>query len=267
MFLFTEELQEQSKINNSKEAKMAQKVSIITATYNNAIQLKEIAENVLKQDYKNIEYIIVDGGSTDQTPQVIEEIKDWFGDRMKVISEPDKGIYDALNKGILAATGDVIGCCYDQFTSTDVISKMISVMEQEGSDGVHADIHYMQNGSVIRKWHQGQGNIRFGWLPGHPTLYLRKKIYDQYGLYKVDYKIAADYEFMIRILKDHKVKLSYIPEVLINMEHGGTSTNSLSAYMLSLKEGHRALVENHVAFAWFTDCCRTARVLLQFLIK
>ena len=92
-------------------------------------------------------------------------------------------------------------------------------------------------------------------------------MYDEYGLYKTDYKIAADYEFMIRILRDHKVKLSYIPEVLIHMEYGGTSTNSLSAYLLSLKEGHRALVENEVRFAWVTDCLRTARVILQFLIK
>lgn len=246
---------------------MNPKVSIITATYNNANQLKQIAENVRKQDYENIEYIIVDGGSTDQTQQVLEEIKIWFGDRLQIISEPDHGIYDALNKGIRIATGDIIGCCYDHFTSEDVIRKIVTRIQLEESDGVHADIYYVQNGEVVRKWHQGQGNIRFGWLPGHPTLYLRKKVYDEYGLYKTDYKIAADYEFMIRILRDHKVKLSYIPEVLIHMEYGGTSTNSLSAYLLSLKEGHRALVENEVRFAWVTDFLRTARVILQFLIK
>ena len=246
---------------------MNPKVSIITATYNNANQLKQIAENVRKQDYENIEYIIVDGGSTDKTQQVLEEIKIWFGDRLQIISEPDHGIYDALNKGIRIATGDIIGCCYDHFTSEDVIRKIVTRIQLEESDGVHADIYYVQNGEVVRKWHQGQGNIRFGWLPGHPTLYLRKKVYDEYGLYKTDYKIAADYEFMIRILRDHKVKLSYIPEVLIHMEYGGTSTNSLSAYLLSLKEGHRALVENEVRFAWVTDCLRTARVILQFLIK
>lgn len=145
-----------------------------------------------------------------------------------------------MNKGIRIATGDIIGCCYDHFTSEDVIRKIVTRIQLEESDGVHADIYYVQNGEVVRKWHQGQGNIRFGWLPGHPTLYLRKKVYDEYGLYKTDYKIAADYEFMIRILRDHKVKLSYIPEVLIHMEYGGTSTNSLSAYLLSLKEGHRA---------------------------
>ena len=136
---------------------MNPKVSIITATYNNANQLKQIAENVRKQDYENIEYIIVDGGSTDQTQQVLEEIKIWFGDRLQIISEPDHGIYDALNKGIRIATGDIIGCCYDHFTSEDVIRKIVTRIQLEESDGVHADIYYVQNGEVVRKWHQGQG--------------------------------------------------------------------------------------------------------------
>ena len=120
---------------------------------------------------------------------------------------------------------------------------------------------------VVRRWHQGQGRIRFGWMPGHPTLYLRKSVYDRFGLYKTDYRISADYEFMIRILKDGGVRLSYLPEVLIYMSHGGTSTNSLGAYLAGMKEGHRALKENGVRFAWFTDLCRTLRVLAQFVKK
>ena len=243
------------------------KVSIITTTYNDKENLKKIIAQVKNQDYENIEYVIVDGGSTDGTLEVIAEAAEYFGDRLKWISEKDKGIYDAINKGIRLSTGDILGCCFDQYAGPDVISKMVTIMEKEGTDGVHGDLYYMEGDKVVRYWHQGQGNISFGWMPGHPTLYLRKSVYDKYGLYKTDYRISADYEFMIRILKDDKVKLSYLPEVLIYMSHGGTSTNSLGAYLAGMKEGHRALRENGVRFAWFTDLCRTLRVLAQFAQK
>ena len=243
------------------------KVSIITTTYNDKENLKKIIAQVKNQDYENIEYVIVDGGSTDGTLEVIAEAAEYFGSRLKWISEKDKGIYDAINKGIRLSTGDILGCCFDQYAGPDVISKMVTIMEKEGTDGVHGDLYYMEGDKVVRYWHQGQGNIRFGWMPGHPTLYLRKSVYDKYGLYKTDYRISADYEFMIRILKDDKVKLSYLPEVLIYMSHGGTSTNSLGAYLAGMKEGHRALRENGVRFAWFTDLCRTLRVLAQFAQK
>ena len=243
------------------------KVSIITTTYNDKENLKKIIAQVKNQDYANIEYVIVDGGSTDGTLEVIAEAAEYFGDRLKWISEKDKGIYDAINKGIRLSTGDILGCCFDQYAGPDVISKMVAIMEKEGTDGVHGDLYYMEGDKVVRYWHQGQGNIRFGWMPGHPTLYLRKSVYDKYGLYKTDYRISADYEFMIRILKDDKVKLSYLPDVLIYMSHGGTSTNSLGAYLAGMKEGHRALRENGVRFAWFTDLCRTLRVLAQFAQK
>ncbi len=243
------------------------KVSIITTTYNDKENLKKIIAQVKKQDYDNIEYVIVDGGSADGTREVIAEAEAYFGDRLKWISEKDKGIYDAINKGIRLSTGDILGCCFDQYAGPDVISKMVAIMEKEGTDGVHGDLYYMEGDKVVRYWHQGQGNIRYGWMPGHPTLYLKKSVYDKYGLYKTDYRISADYEFMIRILKDKKVKLSYLPEVLIYMSHGGTSTNSLGAYLAGMKEGHRALRENGVRFAWFTDLCRTLRVLAQFVQK
>lgn len=243
------------------------KVSIITTTYNDKENLKKTIAQVKNQDYDNIEYVIVDGGSTDGTREVIEEAAEYFGDRLVWISEKDKGIYDAINKGIRLSTGDILGCCFDQYAGPDVISKMVAIMEKEGTDGVHGDLYYMEGDKVVRWWHQGQGKIRFGWMPGHPTLYLKKDVYDKYGLYKTDYRISADYEFMIRILKDNQVKLSYLPEVLIYMAHGGTSTNSLGAYLAGMKEGHRALRENGVRCAWFTDLCRTLRVLAQFVKK
>ena len=241
------------------------KVSIITTTYNDSANLRKTIQQVEAQDYENIEYIIVDGASKDDTLQVIAEAKERFGERLVWISEKDSGIYDAINKGLRLATGDFIGLCFDQFAGPDVVSKMVAIMEKEGTDGVHGDLNYVDGEKIVRKWRQGQGNIRTGWMPGHPTLYLRKEVYETYGLYKTDYRISADYEYMIRILKDNQVKLSYIPEVLIKMSHGGTSTNGLGAYLEGLKEGHRALKENGVKFAFVTDLLRILRVLRQFV--
>ncbi len=243
------------------------KVSIVTATYNDRENLKRTIRQVRSQDYKNIEYIIVDGGSRDGTLEVIRKAQEDFGERLKWISQPDKGIYDALNKGLKLSTGEILGCCFDEFAGPGVIGKMVAVMEREGTDGVHGDLDYVEGDRVVRRWRQGQGKIRFGWMPGHPTLYLRRKVYEEFGYYRTDYRISADYEFMIRILKDEKVRLSYLPEVLIRMSHGGTSTGSLGAYLEGMKEGHRALKENGVPMAAFTDFCRTLRVLAQFAKK
>ena len=243
------------------------KISVVTATYNDAENLRRIVKQVLSQDYKNLEYIIVDGASRDDTMEVIRETKELMGERLLWISEPDSGIYDALNKGFGMATGDILGCCFDEYAHPQVLSHMVEIIEREGTDGVHGDLDYVDGETIVRRWRQGQGSIRTGWMPGHPTLYLKRQVYETYGYYKTDYRISADYEFMIRILKDRKVRLSYLPEVLIKMSHGGTSTNSLGAYLAGMKEGHRALKENGVHAAWFTDICRTLRVLKQFLRK
>lgn len=246
-----------------------QKVSVITMTYNDRSHLEKCAAKVLQQNYENLEYIIVDGGSTDGTREFLEDLGARYGDKVRYVSEPDKGLYDALNKGIRMATGDIVGLMCDEFADDNVIGRMVAAMEKEQTDGVHGNINYVQGDKVIRRWRMGQGNLRSGWMPGHPTLYLKKEIYDKYGLYKTDYKIAADYEFMIRILKDKKVTLSYMDEVLVHMFHGeeSASTGGLGSYLRSLKEGHRALRENRVPFAWTVDLCRIVRVLLQFVKK
>lgn len=243
------------------------KVSIVTTTYNDRENLEKIIRQVRSQDYENLEYIIVDGGSADGTLEVIREAQKDFGQRLKWISQPDKGIYDALNKGLKMSSGEILGCCFDEFAGPDVVAKMVDIMEREGTDGVHGDLDYVDGDRVVRRWRQGQGKLVFGWMPGHPTLYLRRSVYENFGYYRTDYRISADYEFMIRILKDGKVRLSYLPEVLIRMSHGGTSTNSLRAYLAGMKEGHRALKENGIPMAAFTDFCRILRVLAQFVKK
>lgn len=243
------------------------KVSVVTTTYNDIENLKRILAEVKKQTYSNIEHIIVDGGSTDGTVDLLKELEEKEPGRISWMSEKDNGIYDAINKGICMATGDIVGCCFDRYADEGVLMRMVEIMEKEGTDGVHGDLCYMDGDRIVRKWHQGQGVIRSGWMPGHPTLYLKKEVYDRFGLYRTDYRISGDYEFMVRILYRKEVTLSYLPEILIYMSHGGTSTNSLGAYVESMMEGHRALVENHVPFAWVTDLCRVVRVLSQFVIR
>ncbi|MBR9946420.1 glycosyltransferase [Clostridiaceae bacterium Marseille-Q4145] len=243
------------------------KVSVVTTTYNDIENLKRILAEVKKQTYPNIEHIIVDGGSTDGTVDLLKELEEKEPGRISWMSEKDNGIYDAINKGICMATGEIVGCCFDRYADEGVLMRMVEIMEKEGTDGVHGDLCYMDGDRIVRKWHQGQGVIRSGWMPGHPTLYLKKEVYDRFGLYRTDYRISGDYEFMVRILYRKEVTLSYLPEILIYMSHGGTSTNSLGAYVESMMEGHRALVENHVPFAWVTDLCRVVRVLSQFVIR
>lgn len=243
------------------------KVSVVTTTYNDIENLKRILAEVKKQTYPNIEHIIVDGGSTDGTVDLLKELEEKEPGRISWMSEKDNGIYDAINKGIRMATGEIVGCCFDRYADEGVLMRMVEIMEKEGTDGVHGDLCYMDGDRIVRKWHQGQGVIRSGWMPGHPTLYLKKEVYDRFGLYRTDYRISGDYEFMVRILYRKEVTLSYLSEILIYMSHGGTSTNSLGAYVESMMEGHRALVENHVPFAWVTDLCRVVRVLSQFVIR
>ena len=243
------------------------KVSIITMTYNDCAHLEKCVTQILKQDYENIEYIIVDGGSSDGTHEIIQKAAQQLGDKLKWVSEPDHGLYDALNKGIRMATGDIIGPMFDKFSHPHVLSDMISVIEKEGTDGVHGDLYYVdEQDNPVREWKMGNTKtIRDGWMPAHPTLYLKKEVYDKFGVYKTDYRIAADYEYMIRILKDNQVRLSYIPEVLVHMFYGGTSSGGLKNYILSFQEGKRALEENQMKGAFFITVKRTLIVLMQFV--
>ena len=143
---------------------------------------------------------------------------------------------------------------------------MMKVLERHWEEyiGCHADLIYTTNGKIIRYWKMGQGKITNGWMPGHPTLFLKRSVYQKYGLYKTNYKCSADYELMVRILKDSDNQLCYVPEIIVNMSYGGTSTSGISAYLTSLREGHRALQENGIKNAWAIDIKRTWRFLGQF---
>ncbi len=243
------------------------KVSLVITTYNCLDNLKETIKAISSQTYENIELSIKDGGSTDGTLEYIKELANDYKYPIIWKSEKDGGIYDALNKGIEMATGDIIAICNDKLTKPTAVEQFVNAIIDNNADGVHSDLVYSEGNKVIRYWKMGEGKISQGWMPGHPTLYLKREVYDKYGLYDTSYRISADFEFMIRILKDNSIKLAYIPEVLVSMYYNGTSTNSLKAYWNSVQESHRALVQNRVKFAWLLIIKRAFRVLFQFVNK
>lgn len=242
------------------------KVSLVLTTYNCKENLKKTLISIEEQDYPNIEVIIKDGGSTDGTLEVIKMHQEKNILPIISVSKPDKGIYDAMNQGYELSSGDIVAFFNERFTETNAVSKFVNAIEANSSKyiGAHADLVYADGEKVIRHWKMGEGKISQGWMPGHPTLFLKREICEKYGLYDTSLKISADYEFMIRILKDAKNQLAYIPETLVSMYYGGTSTGGLKGYLLGLKEAHLALKKNHVKCAAIIDIRRTFRVLWQF---
>ena len=226
------------------------KVSIITVTYNSAATLQDTLESVKRQDYPNIEHILVDGASKDGTVNIIRS----YPHVAKYVSERDKGLYDAINKGILMSTGDVIGILNsdDFFPHDKVISNMVKVFKEQNVDAVYGDIAFVRPENLQRvvrhysskKFHPKK--FAYGYMPAHPSFYVKREFYEQYGLYKLDYKIAADYELLMRFMHSNHLKYAYNPEVMVYMRTGGVSNkNVLSRWTLN-KEIIRACKENGV---------------------
>ena len=244
-------------------------VSLILTTYNSAGNLIRTLESIEKQDYPQIEVIIKDGGSRDDTIEIIKKYKESSHNRVIWTSKADTGIYDAMNQGYQLSAGDIIVFFNDIFLQRDVISKMVRLIADDPECvGAHADLIYATEEKVVRYWKMGpQKSLQTGWLPGHPTMFLKREIYEKYGLYSLKYRISSDYEFMIRFLKDKENRLAYLPETIIRMFYGGTSNSSLGSYLTSLREGHMALKENGIKGAIVIDILRTCRVLMQFVRK
>lgn len=246
------------------------KVSLVLTTYNCAENLKSTLDSIEKQDYPNIEIIVKDGMSTDNTLEIIKEHQKKSKYSIVYQSDKDAGLYDAMNQGIKLSTGDIVAIFNERFLVPTAVNRLVSAIEKGDVDrncqcvGAHCDLYYMDGEKIVRKWKMGQGSIGQGWMPGHPTLFLKREIYDKYGLYNTKYKISADYEFMTRFLKNPDNRLAYVPEVLVGMYYGGTSTNGIGSYLKSLKEGHQALKENNYPHAGLIDLKRTLRVLKQF---
>lgn len=248
-----------------------QKVSLLVTTYNDMDHLALTLESIESQDYMNIEAVIVDGGSQDETLKLIRKFADAHqnaADHIGVrwISEPDRGLYDAMNKALSMCTGDIVAVCNDRLCISEAVTKLVSAIENAGEDcvGAHADLVYTQGERVVRTWHMGEGRLEDGWMPGHPTLFLKREIYEKYGHYDIGYRCAADYEFMVRFLKDKQNRLVYVPEILISMFYGGTSNAGLRNYLVSFKEAYQALKRNGIPHPFWITVKRTWKVLRQF---
>ena len=230
------------------------KLSIITVTFNSGSTLSDTIQSVLLQSYPNIEYILVDGFSNDNTVDIIKEYEPLFGDRMKWVSEKDFGLYDAMNKGIRMATGDIVGIINsdDFYHRSDVISKVIEAFQDEEVQAVYADIRFVNPNNLDKtvRYYSSRKFVprrfRFGFMPAHPTFFTYRKYFEEFGYYKIDYKIAADYELLIRLLYTHHLKTKYLPLDFMKMRMGGASTATIKSNILLNKEIVRACRENGI---------------------
>lgn len=227
-------------------------ISLITATYNSEKYLRSTFDSVLMQDYIEYEYIVIDGLSNDSTLDIIQEYEPLFEGKMRWISEPDKGLYDAMNKGIRMATGDVVGILNsdDFFTNSTVFSDIITKFKSAHCQAIYGDIHFVKpdnlskcvryySSAIFRRW-----LMRVGFIPAHPTFYTYRKLFAQYGYYRENYKIAADFELLLRFLYINKIRTEYIPKSLVTMRTGGLSTGSLNSHKIIMREHLNAFREN-----------------------
>ena len=246
------------------------KISLITVTYNSAKTIKDTIDSVLSQDYKDLEYILVDGKSNDGTQQIIKG----YGDRIfKFVSEKDQGMYDALNKGIEMATGEVIGILNsdDFYIDEQVISDIAQKFKEEKADAVYADMYYVdsQNTSkIIRHWVSGKAkknSFRLGWMPPHPTFFVRKECYEKYGNFNLALKSAADYELMLRFMEKHKISAAYLERVIVKMRAGGMSNSSLKNRIQANRQDRKAWKINDLKPSPFTLFLKPLRKIGQYL--
>ena len=225
------------------------KISIITACCNSEVTLADTLDSVSAQDFDGLEHIVVDGGSTDNTLDIVKA----HGSRVaRVIPGPDKGIYDALNKGIVASAGEIVGVMHsdDMYTEPSVLRKVADFMVKSGTDACYGDLVYVRRdepAKVVRYWQAGDfepEKFRRGWMPPHPAFFLKRSAYDKYGLYKLEYPLASDYELMLRMLYRHRVSCAYLPEILVKMRCGGASRAGLVNTARMLRENYRAWAAN-----------------------
>ena len=211
------------------------KISLITVTFNSGGTLRDTIQSVLSQTYYDIEYIIVDGHSQDNTVDIIKEYEPLFDGRLKWISEKDQGLYDAMNKGFQMATGDMVGIINsdDLLAEATAIEKVLDCFEgHKDIDCVYADLYYVSQydtSKIVRHWITGkQRSFSKGWHPAHPTFYVKREIYSKYGLFDLDFKFAADFELMLRLVEKEHIRLFYLPEPLVRMRLGGTTSKNLT---------------------------------------
>jgi len=247
------------------------KISVITVSFNSEDSIRDTIESVVSQDYADLEYIIVDGASTDNTLEIIKS----YGEKIsKFVSESDHGIYDALNKGIKLVSGDIIAILHadDLYADKQVLSKVVRAFFEQEVEAVYGDLVYVNNTDVdkiSRYWQAGtvdRKKIRNGWMPPHPAFFVRKHLYRDYGAFESKYRIAGDYDFMMRVLWQHRVPSFYLPEVLVKMRLGGVSNRSLSLILRKSREDLEVIRKYRIG-GILTLLKKNFRKLPQFLVR
>jgi glycosyltransferase len=248
---------------------LAMTISIITVTLNSERYLQDCITSVKNQDYRNIEHIIVDGKSTDNTVAIIQRNRNHI---YAWISETDRGMYDAINKGINLATGDIIGILNsdDILASDDVIGKIAYCFKNSGIDSLYGDLVFVNpdDVSVITRTWKGisysRSRFNFGWMPAHPTFYMRRSVTQKYGLYENHFYSAADYEFMARYLFKHKVTSLYLPLMIVKMRSGGASNGNLKRRLRANRRDYLAMKRNDISFPFLVSILKPIRKLHQY---
>lgn len=248
------------------------KISLITVTYNSEKYLSQCIESVQSQTYKNIEHIIVDGRSTDNTVSIIKSYESVIS---RWISEPDRGMYDAINKGIAMATGEVIGLLNsdDMLYSDDVIEKIVKTFEEKNVDSIYGDLQYVDQEITSRVFRTWKGKtydrnlFKMGWMPGHPTFYIKKEMIDKYGGYENHYFTAADYEFMARYLFKHKISSYYLPKLIVKMRRGGASNKNINQRFRANRRDYLAMKNNHIPLPFIVSILKPLSKVHQYSIK
>lgn len=231
------------------------KITVITATFNSAATLRDTMESVLAQTFHDVEHIVVDGGSTDGTMDIVREMEPRYGGRLRYVSEPDRGLYDAMNKGIRMATGDVVGVLNsdDFYTAPDALQVIAGTLTREPEvDAVYGDIHYVHDADLTRcvRYYSSRPFrrcfMRMGFMPAHPSFYCRRAIYERYGAFDTDFKIGADFDHLLRLIHVHRIRTRYIPKDFVTMRTGGASTRGMRSHWQILKDHQRSFRKNKV---------------------
>lgn len=249
-------------------------ISIITATYNSAETINDTIKSVLCQTNKDFEYIIVDGGSTDETIDIVKSYESEFSGRLKWVSEKDKGIYDAMNKGIKMASGDIIGILNsdDYYTSDDILQTIADAFKCQTVDAIYGDIHFIKDGvpdKCVRYYSSRLFSpfwLRFGFMPAHPSFYCKRDVFDKSGLYRLDYKIGSDYEMMVRLFRKHKISSRYVPKDFVTMRTGGASNSNLQSRLTLIKEDVKACRDNGIYTNELFICLKFLYKIFEFRV-
>jgi glycosyltransferase len=248
------------------------KVTLITATYNSQKYLEDCITSVIRQGYKDIEHIIVDGKSSDNTVDIIKKYEShiaWW------VSETDRGMYDAINKGMKMATGDIIGILNsdDMLDSDDVIESIVKAFNEKNVDSIYGDLEYVDpddTNKIYRIWKgkpYSRNLFRFGWMPAHPTFYFKRVLLEKFGGYESHYYSAADYEFMARYLFKHRISAYYLPKLIVKMRRGGQSNSSLRIRLRANRRDYLAMKKNNIPFAFFVSILKPLSKLHQYYRK